>query len=123
MPYRQCREHATRDVRRDGDDELPVRTKTRAWRSRWVTGGACARRRPPANRRGVQPPKGANIVRSSLSLSLSSVPFVPVSHLIVDAMCPVLGGGVYLWTGLWPCSWTGMTLAVGFLRTMSHRIF
>ena len=78
MPYRQCHEHAMRDVRRDGDDELPVRTKTRAWRSRWVTGGACARRRPPANRRGVRPPKGANIVRSSLPL--------PLPHLTEEDM-------------------------------------
>ena len=31
-------------------------------------------------------------------------------------------GGVYLRSGLWPCPRTGMTLAVGFLRTMSHRI-
>ena len=79
VPYRQCREHATRDVRRDGDDELPVRTKTRAWRSRWVTGGACARRRPPANRRGVRPPKGANIVRSSLPLPLPCLSVRPAS--------------------------------------------
>ena len=29
-------------------------------------------------------------------------------------------GGVYLWPGLWPCLWSGM--AVGCLRTMSHRM-
>ena len=53
-----------------------------------------------------------------------SVPSVLVSHLILVAMCPVWGGGgVYLRTGLWPCPRTGMTLAVGFLCTMSHRIF
>ena len=34
------------------------------------------------------------------------------------ALC--VWGGVYLRTGLWPCLRTGM--AVGFLRTMSHRI-
>ena len=56
-------------------------------------------------------------------LSHPSVPSVPVSHLILDALCPVWGGGVYLGTGLWPCLRTGMTLAVGFLRTMSNRIF
>ena len=50
-----------------------------------------------------------------------SVPSVPVSHPILVALCPVLGGGgVYRQTGLWPCPRTGM--AVGFLRTMSHRI-
>ena len=37
--------------------------------------------------------------------------------------CAQCGGGVYLRTGLWPCRRTGMTLAVGFLRTMSHRFF
>ena len=52
---------------------------------------------------------------------VSSVPSVPVSHLILDALCPVWVGGVYLRTGLWPCLRTGM--AVGFLRPMSHRIF
>ena len=30
------------------------------------------------------------------------------------------GGGVYLWSGLWPCPRSGM--AVGCLRTMSHRM-
>ena len=34
------------------------------------------------------------------------------------ALC--VGGGVYLRTGLWPCPRTGM--AVGFLRTRSHRM-
>ena len=50
---------------------------------------------------------------------------VPVSHLIPEAMSPVWGGGggLYLRTGLWPCPRNGMTLAVGFLPTMSHRIF
>ena len=37
-------------------------------------------------------------------------------------MPSVGGGGVYLRTGLWPYPRTGMSLAVGFLRTMSHRI-
>ena len=37
------------------------------------------------------------------------------------ALCVCVG--VYLRSGLWPCPRTGMTLAVGFLRTMSHRIF
>ena len=49
-----------------------------------------------------------------------SAPSVPVSHPILFALCPVGGGGVYLRTGLWPCPRTGM--AVGFLRTMSHRM-
>ena len=49
-----------------------------------------------------------------------SAPSVPVSHPILVALCPVGGGGVYLRTGLWPCPRTGM--AVGFLRTMSHRM-
>ena len=49
-----------------------------------------------------------------------SAPLVPVSHLILVALCPVCVGGVYLRTGLWPCRRTGM--AVGFLRTMSHRM-
>ena len=55
---------------------------------------------------------------------ITVIPSVPVSHLIPEALSPVWGGGVlYLRTGLWPCPRTGMTLAVGFLRTMSHRIF
>ena len=49
-----------------------------------------------------------------------SAPSVPVSHPILVAVCPVGGGGGYLRTGLWPCPRTGM--AVGFLRTMSHRM-
>ena len=49
-----------------------------------------------------------------------SAPLVPVSHPTLVALCPVWGGGVYLRTGLWPCPRTGM--AVGFLRTMSHRM-
>ena len=50
-----------------------------------------------------------------------SAPSVPVSHPILVVLCPVWGGGgLYLRTGLWPCPWTGM--AVGFLRTMSHRM-
>ena len=50
-----------------------------------------------------------------------SAPSVPVSHPILFALCPVcVWGGVYLRTGLWPCPRTGM--AVGFLRTMSHRM-
>ena len=54
-------------------------------------------------------------------ISHPSLPSVPVSHVFLDALCPVWGGGVYLQTGLWPCPRTG--IAVGFLRTMSHRIF
>ena len=49
-----------------------------------------------------------------------SAPSVPVSHPILVALCPVGVGGVYLRTGLWPCPRTG--IAVGFLRTMSHRM-
>ena len=49
-----------------------------------------------------------------------SAPSIPVSHPILVALCPVCVGGVYLRTGLWPCPRTGM--AVGFLRTMSHRM-
>ena len=54
------------------------------------------------------------------SLCHPSAPSVPVSHSILVALCPVCGVGVYLRTGLWPCPRTGM--AVGFLRTMSHRM-
>ena len=90
VPYRQCREHATRDVRRDGDDELPVRTKTRAWRSCLVTGGACARRRPPANRQGVRPQKRGQY-RQVISTSTStSEP--PLCHLGVGC-----GYGRVMW--------------------------
>ena len=49
-----------------------------------------------------------------------SAPSVPVSHPILVALCPVCVGGVYLRTGLCPCPRTGM--AIGFPRTMSHRI-
>ena len=50
-----------------------------------------------------------------------SAPSVPASHPILVAWCPVgVGGGDVLRTGLWPCPRTGM--AVGFLRTMSHRM-
>ena len=49
-----------------------------------------------------------------------SAPSVPPSQPILVAWCPVWGGGVYLRTGLWPCLRIGM--AVGFLRTMSHRM-
>ena len=47
-------------------------------------------------------------------------PSVPAPHPILVAWRPVWGGGVYLWTGLWPCPKSGM--AVGCLRTMSHRM-
>ena len=47
-------------------------------------------------------------------------PSVPASHPILVAWRPVSGGGVYLWTGLWPCPRSGM--AVGCLRTMSLRM-
>ena len=36
------------------------------------------------------------------------------------APCVWAGGGVYLWTGLWPCPRSGM--AVGCLLNMSHRM-
>ena len=57
----------------------------------------------------------------SWGLPPPSVPSVPVSHPILVALCPVCGGGAYPRTGLWPCPRTVM--AVGFLRTVSHRIF
>ena len=90
VPYRQHREHAARDVRRDGDDGLPERTKTHAWHSRWVTGSACARRKPQANRRGVRPPKGANIVRSSLPLPLPPSPPPSLPPSLPPALPPSL---------------------------------
>ena len=36
------------------------------------------------------------------------------------APCVCVWGGVYMWSGLWPCPRSGM--AVGCLRTMSHRM-
>ena len=56
----------------------------------------------------------------SWGLPHPSAPLVPVSHPILVALCPMVGGGGYLRTGLRPCPRTGM--AVGFLRTMSHRM-
>ena len=48
-------------------------------------------------------------------------PSVPASHPILVAWRPVCGeGGVYPWSGLWPCPRSGM--AIGCLRTMSHRM-
>ena len=66
-----------------------------------------------------------------LPLPLAPTLFPGVSPTLVLPRSPSLtpswlpcalcgGGGVYLRTGLWPCPRTGM--AVGFLRTMSHRM-
>ena len=73
---------------------------------------------PPACSTPVPPPRPYPF---PWGLPHPSAPSVHVSHPILVALCPVWGGGgVYLRTGLWPCPRTGT--AVGFLRTMSHRI-
>ena len=41
-------------------------------------------------------------------------PWVPASHPILVAWRPVRGGGVYLWTGLWPCNYHAPETLVEF---------